>query len=155
LVLGITFIIAISVSAAPPVVENGGADIDYEVTDSVCPGIIVNNHEVFTYRQITWYDNLDNPVKIETHFSGTDNFYNPANPGVVLSGHFTGNYRYNVVTGEEATTGVPWHITVPGYGTVRVRAGRWSGAEGLHLAGKDSFVSAIDTEQFCSCLAGD
>jgi hypothetical protein len=155
LALIISLLVAIPVVAAPPVVYTGGDDVDYEVTDSVCPGIVVRNHEVFTYRMMVWYDNNGNTLKIESHFSGIDTFYNPANPDVVLSGNFTGVYHYDARTGKEFTTGVPWHITAPGYGTIRLRAGRWSGLEVVHLSGKDSFLSPTDSAQFCSCLSGN
>jgi hypothetical protein len=58
-----------------------------------------------------------------------------------------------MVTGELFETGVPYHITVPGYGTVLVRAGRWFG-DG-HLAGKDSLDDPQDVAQLCALLAGD
>jgi len=154
LALGITLLVAIPVSAAPPVVYTGGDDVDDEVIDSVCPDIVVKNHEVFTYRMMVWTDDNGNTLKVESHFSGIDNFYNPANPDVVLSGSFTGVYHYDARTGKDFTTGVPWHITAPGYGTIRLRAGRWSGLEVEKLSGKDSFLSPTDLAQFCSCLAG-
>jgi hypothetical protein len=155
LVLGITFIIAIPVSAAPPVVEAWSEVVDHPVPEVVCPGIEVWNNEEIDWRLMGWYDSEGDLVMMEGRISGTDNFYNPANPHVVLSGKFSINYHYDVRTGKDYVTGIPWHITVPGYGAVLIRSGRWFKYPEFHLAGKDSFANPTDLAQFCSCLAGD
>jgi hypothetical protein len=111
----------------------------------------------FTIRLTSYFDNQGNVRRIQGHADGIDNYYNPDNPGVVLSGHFVANFEVDLQTGEFlSVTGVPYKITAPGYGTVFVRAGRWGvGFPDGHVSGKDSLVDPKDVEQFCSILAGD
>lgn len=89
-------------------------------------------------------------MRQQIHATGTDNFYNPMNPSVVLSGHFVHNFWLNIRTGAVTENGVPYHINVPGYGTVLVEAGRWF-ADG-RVVGKHSFSDSNDMTQFCSLL---
>jgi len=158
LALALMLLAAVPVSAAPPVFEAGGDDIDYVIFDhTICPDLEVHNHEVYTYRSTSWYDSEGNLLRQQMHFEGTDNLYNPLKPDVVLSAHFAGSAHYDARTGESNITGLVAKITVPGYGTVLLRAGRWNQwlyPDG-HLAGKDSFDSEEDMEQFCSYLAGN
>ena len=86
---------------------------------------------------------------------GTDTYHNPENPGVELSGHFSATTEVDLQTGEYINaSGIPVHITVPGYGTVLVRAGLSSRYPNSHFAGKDSFDDPKDIAAFCSLLAG-
>jgi hypothetical protein len=159
LVLFITAVLVVPVSADPPVVSHVAAHENWLVSASLCPGIEVWDDEVYAYSWTEWYDRGGNLLTVEAHSKGTDNFYNPDNPGVVLTGDFNLVYRWNSSMGllwdTGYSTGVPYHITIPGYGTVLLRSGRWSGLEIVHLAGKDSFLNSTDLEQFCSCLVGD
>ena len=150
-------LVAVPVSADRPIVITNEHDDDYKMGPQPCPGIEVWDHEVWTERITLYYDSKDNLVRVIVHAEGTDNFYDPKNPDAVLSGHFVVNVHFDAPTWEGYMTGVPWHITVPGYGTVVVRAGRWLEKEYPygHIAGKDSFDSPQDMEQFCSLLAGD
>lgn len=149
-------LVAIPVSAAAPIVETGTYEQDYmPFGPSLCPGIEVWDHEVGTYRMAAFYDNKGNLLEVRTKYSGTDNFYNPANPGVVLSGDYAGTIVYDARTGRTYGYGLAAHITMPGYGTVLLRAGNWSAFHDEQRAGKDSFDSAEDMEQFCSYLAGN
>lgn len=156
LALLLALVAAAPVSAAPPVVEIIEGDIDYLVDIINCPDIEVWDHETYTIKITSYYDDQGVLLRAHQHFSGTDNLYNPANPGVVLTGHFAGSGNYNARTGIWYYSGLPFHITVPGYGTVMVRAGRWYGPDYPygHLAGKDSLLSPQDMEQLCSCLSG-
>jgi len=158
LALVFALLVAVPVSAAPPVVVTERNDVDYPVDypSLPCPSIQVRNHEVYSVVTTSYYDDKGVLLRAHMRFSGTDNLYNPANPGVVLSGHFAGAGNYDARAGVWYYTGVPYHITVPGYGTVLVRAGRWYGPDYPygHLAGKDSFLSPKDMAQFCACLAG-
>lgn len=154
LALSLLLLLAVPVSAIAPVVQTGGEDVDYVAFDhDLCPGLVIHDHEVYTYSMTTFFDNQGNPVRTQIHVVGTDNFYNPMNPDVVLSGHFVHNVLIDERTGEWTDFGVPFHITVPGYGTVLVEAGRWF-PDGRRV-GKQSFSDPKDTEQFCSLLAGD
>jgi len=157
LALILALLVALPVSAAGPIFITGGDDIDYPEPEGFCPGFEVRNHEIYTFRIKTWLDEEGNVLRSEAHYEGVDNLYNPANPGIVLSGHFVGSGHYDARTGKDYVTGVPYHITVPGYGTVLVRSGRWISPlyPYGHIAGKDSFVSKGDMEQLCSYLAGD
>jgi hypothetical protein len=156
--LVLALLVALPVAAAPPVVETGTYDHIWnpfgEFRDGICPGIEVLDHEVGAYRTTSFYDNEGNLLRVQTKYVGTDNLYNPANPGVVLSGHYAASTEYDARTGEVTGQGVPIHVTVPGYGTVMLRAGRWSPWPD-HTAGKDSYASSTDLEQLCSCLAGN
>jgi len=157
LALASVLLVAVPVSADTPVVITNEYDVDYKMGPQPCPGIEVWDHEVYTERITLYYDKEGNVVRAVVHVEGIDNFYNPLSPDVVLSGHFVGNVHFDPHTWEGHITGVLWHITVPGYGTVVVRAGRWLEKEYPygHIAGKDSFDSPQDMEQFCSLLAGD
>jgi hypothetical protein len=155
LALALMLLAAVPVSAAPPVVVTEEAEINYPLTHQPCPGFQVWDHEFYTLVTTSYYDGEGVLRRQNLHASGIDNFYNPDNPDRVLSGRFFANGKYDERTGEWYIVGVPFHITVPGYGTVLVRAGRWSGFEEDHLAGKDSFLSPKDMEQFCSYLAGN
>lgn len=156
LVLVLALLIAVPVSAGPPVIETGEFDIDFVPFDpSPCPGIEIHDPEVATYRMTSFFDNQGNLVRVRTHYIGVDHLYNPLNPDVVLTGSFSGSQEFDLRTGEESVSGLPFHITVPGYGTVLVRAGRWSVYPSGHLAGKDSLFDPEDMEQLCSLLAGD
>jgi hypothetical protein len=86
--------------------------------------------------------------------TGADNFYNPQNPGFVLSGSFVLVGNLNLQTGDFIAHGVPVHITVPGHGAVYLRAGYWASYPNGHLAGIDSFENPADLAVFCSILAG-
>jgi hypothetical protein len=154
LATALVLLLAVPVSATPPVVQTGSGDIDYVAFDSEpCPGIVIRDHEVYTYTITSFFDNQGNLVRTQIHAIGTDNLYNPLNPDVVLSGHFVHNFLIDERTGEQTDFGVPYHITVPGYGTVLVEAGRWF-PDGRSV-GKHSFGDPKDLEQFCSLLAGD
>ena len=135
-------------SAGPPEVITYEVDNIYVAYDNtLCPGISISKHEIFTVRETLYYDKQGNLSRIKGHVDGIDSFYNTDNPGVVLSGHFVVNFEVDPLTGEFlSVTGVPFHITAPGYGTVLVQAG---------LAGKNSFVDPKDIEQFCSILGGN
>ncbi len=153
LVLVFSILLAHPAAAAAPVIENG--TFDNLGGDSALCGFMVLNHEVGTYQTRSYFDNQGNLQRIEMHVNGTDNFYNPDNPSVVLSGKFAGNFGFVDWSGELLSTqGVPYHITAPGYGTVLVRAGLWldyypSG----QVVGKNSEIDPKDMQQFCSILA--
>jgi hypothetical protein len=157
LALVFALLVAVPAFAAPPVIETGSFDDDYMPPDyQVCPGIEVWDHEVLTFRQTTYFDKEGNVESIKIHFVGTDTYHNPANPGVELSGHFSATTEVDLQTGEFINlSGIPVHITVPGHGTVLVRAGLWSRYPNSHFAGKDSFEDPEDIAVFCSLLAGD
>jgi hypothetical protein len=144
------FLVASPAAAVAPVVEDGVFAENRKIDQQPCPGIEVWDDEVATYTLTTFFDNKGNPVRMQIHATGIDKFYNPMNPAVVLSGHFVHNFWLDFRTGALTETGVPLHITVPGYGTVLVEAGRWF-ADG-RVVGKHSFSDASDMTQFCALL---
>ena len=147
-------LVAFPVSAAAPIIETGGFDINYSAFDpQPCPGVDIWDHEVATYRMMSYFDEQGNLLRTQTHYQGTDNLYNPLKPSVVLSGDFNGTMRFDTTTGLFSGTGIPFHIVVPGYGTVMVRAGRWLEYPNVHVAGKDSEFDPKDLQQLCSLLA--
>jgi len=150
-------LVAVPVSADRPDVDTNEYNTDWAMDPSTCPGIEVRDHEVFSDRITYYYDSEGELTRIGVHAEGTDNFYNPLHPDVVLIGHFVVNVQLTAPTWEGYMTGAPYHITVPGYGTVLVRTGRWLASQYPygHIAGKDSLDSPQDMEQFCSYLAGD
>jgi hypothetical protein len=155
LALMLALLAAVPVSAGEPVIETGTYDNLWMPFDpSLCPGFVVWDHEVGTYRTTYYYDNEGNPLRVDTHYKGIDHLYNETNPDVVLSGKYSGTILYDVRTGELDASGLPLHITIPGHGTVLVRAGRWTPWPDVH-AGKDSLGDPQDVEQFCSYLAGN
>ena len=154
LVLLLTLAAAIPVFADKPVVETGTLDdIPWELEYQPCPDLVLMDHEVGIY-SVTWhYDREGNLVFLQNDWSGVDHLYNADNPDVVLTGHFSAHYRYNALTGEESITGIMWNITVPGYGTVVVDAGRWVPVTGKYV-GKRSWDDPEDMAQLCSLLGG-
>lgn len=158
LAIVLVLLLVVPASAEPPVIVTGEAVEDFPpYVPSPCPGFEVWDREVYTFRQTSFFDNDGNLLRIETHYIGTDNFYNPANPGVELSGHFSGTLEYDARTGEMTARGLAVNITVPGYGVVLMRSGLWASFPNpdIHVAGKDSLEDPKDMEQFCSLLAGD
>jgi hypothetical protein len=154
--LALVFVLlaAVPVYAGAPVIVTGEIDEDYVAFDpSPCPGIEIRDHELTNYRLTFFSDNQGNPVRFQVHAEGTDNFYNPANPDVVLSGHYIHNALSDQLTGDWYDFGVPYHITVSGYGTVLQISGRWF-PDG-RMVGKNSLDDPKDVAQFCALLAGD
>jgi hypothetical protein len=161
LILGLVFLLALipvnTVSAERPVVYSGSADENFMLDPQLCPGIEVWDHEVFTFRWTEHYDKQGNITSISNFVTGVDNIYNPENPDVVLSGKFTATFDVDdPQTMEAKLRGLPFHITVPGYGEVMLRAGLWATYyPDMHLAGHDSFTDPKDLAAFCSILAGN
>lgn len=155
LVLVFPLLFAAPVFAAPPVIEYGGFEEDSAVFDISPCDFEVRNYEVVSFRMTSFFDTQGDLLRIKMHISGTDYIYNPAYPDAGLSGSFSGNAEVDLATGELVwASGVPWHITAPGYGTVLVRAGRWSVYPDGQLAGKNSFVIESDIAQLCAALSG-
>ena len=157
LVFVMMFVTVTPASAGSPVVELIEVDDDVVAYDNtLCPGIVIRKHEVYTLRLTNYFDKQGNLKLIKGYADGFDNYYNPANPDVVLSGHFVVNFEIDLQTGEiRPATGIPFHITAPGYGTVLVLAGRWVVYPDEHVAGKDSLIDPKDVAQFCSIMAGN
>lgn len=148
--------LASPVAAAPPVIETGTLVDDYPIWDSLCPGFVVWDREEISFRWTSYFDNEGNLIKGMTHYTGQDNFYNPANPGVVLCGSFSGIFHWADRKGPIVyASGLASSITIPGYGAVMLRAGRWDNYPNGHLAGKDSFDEPAAIAAFCAYLAGD
>ena len=86
----------------------------------------ISKHEVFTVRETHYFDKQGNLNRIKVHADGIDNFYNTANPDVVLSGHFMVNFEVDL-----RDRGVPagYRRTVPYH-----RSWLWHGL-GCKLAG--------------------
>jgi len=148
-------LLAVPVSAAPPVVYTGEIDeafpIVFEDGSGPCPDFPVYDHNVGTWRFTEYYDNDGVLLKTILHVSGTDNLTNPRNPGVVLSGHYAGTEIYNVRTGEWMAPGTFWSITAPGYGTVLKEAGLYKTANG-RLVGIHTSYDPAKMEVLCALL---
>ena len=157
LALVLTLLVAVPAFAAPPIIESGEYDYHHmSPAFQVCPGIEVWDHEVGTFHQTTYFDNQGNVRSVKAHFAGIDHFYNPENPGVVLSGRYSGSVDIDLATGDFINgRGAPVHIVVPGYGTVLIRAGFWSRYPQVQVAGVDSAEDPEGVAAFCSLLAGD
>ncbi len=158
LALVLALVIVVPVSADPPDVQVVTAEENYLAFDhSICPDIAIWDRELYTLRFTSYFDNQGNLVRVTIHGSGIDHFYNPENPGFELtSQHFVGNLEVDLQTGAWVNgRGVPYHLTVPGFGTVLLRAGLWTVYPDGHIAGKDSETDPKDMAQFCSLLASD
>jgi hypothetical protein len=157
LALALSLLFAVPALAGPPVIETGEEVLDYLPPQfQVCPGIEVWDHEVYSYRQTAFFDNQGTLLRIRLHLVGTDHFYNPENPGVVLAGSYSASADIDLQTGELINgAGTPVHITVPGYGTVMLRAGFWSRWPDSQFGGKNSIEDPDDLAAFCSLLAGE
>ena len=155
LVFVLVLLVALPVTAAPPVFETWPLyDESHLSFDRSLCGFEVWDHEVATFQVKYFSDNQGNVQRIQMHVDGIDNFYNPANPNVVLSGKFVGTLVFDADWNVVSAQGVPYHITAPGYGTVMVRAGKWVVYPDSQIAGKNSLLDPKDVQQFCSILAG-
>jgi len=158
--LAVILLAAVPVSAAKPEVIKWDYEDNSVWADALC-GFPVGDHEVLTIRTTLYYDSKDKLVREEDLLQGVNIFYNWDNPGAELVAKTNVTIHVNFVTGEAYVTGVLGNLTLPGYGTVQMMAGRWDWVlyhtdfEGSHLAGKDSLRSPQDVEQFCSYLAGN
>jgi len=159
LVLVLTLLVAIPVYAAPPTVETGAGEVNVLKFPSLCQGFEVWDHMVYSYRTTNYFNNDGTLTKSTTHYVGTDELYNPANPGVVLNDKFNVTVRYDAVKNQWSGSGIDFHVNVPGYGALLMLAGRWLNLDPdgnlIHLNGKDSFANPADIAKFCSCLAGN
>jgi hypothetical protein len=151
-VLSLTLMSVSPVASAKPIITGGDADWHHLLDPQPCPGFEVWDHEILTWSAWDYYDAEGNWVRYQLHVSGTDNVYNPANPGVVLSANFVGKLVFTR-DGELLKIGIPYHFTVPGYGAVYVEAGRWF-ADGRIVGHHDS-IEPGGLDAFCSLLAGD
>ena len=155
LVLVFPLLVAVPVSAAPPVFESGSFAEDSAVFDVSPCDFEVRDYEVANIRQTSYFDNEGNLVRVKMHLSGTDRVYNAENPEFFLTGSFAGSGEVDLETGELVfVSSIPWQITAPGYGTVLVRAGRWLHFPDDQVAGRNSFVIASDIAQLCEALGG-
>jgi len=158
LALALMLLAAVPVSAAKPVVIDWVYEDDNVWSAAPCPGFDVWDHEVLNVRTTLFYDDEGNLLREISLLKGTNTLYTLENPGVELVGETAITIHYNYVTGTGYGTGLISNLTIPGYGTVFVQAGRWD--QNLypvypdsHLAGKDSFGDPEDIEQLCSYLA--
>ena len=143
---------AVPVSAAPPVVEYWVYDDDSVLADSPCD-FPVWDHEVCDARTTSFYDNEGNLVRFTWFFKGTNVFYNPANPGVVLVGQSAATFHFDVAEGTVFESGGT-KTTLPGYGTVMMYVGHgWDFTSGPRV-GNWTFDNPKDQEQFCAYMAG-
>ncbi len=159
LALVLLFLMVAPAYAGPPVVVTTEYEVDYAIYDNtLCPGIVVMDREVYTQRLTFYYDKDGNTTKILLHGDGYDNLYNADNPNdIVLSAHFTANGELDPATFDIVKiTGAPYHFVSPGYGTVLLRAGRWelSYPDG-QVAGKNSYNDPKDIAQFCSLFVSN
>jgi len=147
-------IMAAPVSAGAPVIEDSTYDAYGPWTWAPCD-FTVMEHEMLRVRTMSYYDDAGNLVRFVMHLHGYSVFDNPLNPGVELATDTaSGVMRYDFADDTWDVTGVSSHLTIPGYGAVMVRAGRWSDYPFGHDAGKDSFESEEDKQAFCAYLAG-
>jgi hypothetical protein len=58
---------------SPPVVQTVSAEDDYVAFDNEpCPGIVIRDHEVYTYTKTSYFDNQGNLVRTQIHAVATD-----------------------------------------------------------------------------------
>ncbi|MBN1140123.1 MAG: hypothetical protein JXM73_26370 [Anaerolineae bacterium] len=98
LALLFALLLAVPVSADGPLIFDGAWEQDYLAFGDLCPGIEVWDHEVGTFRQWVYLDKEGNWTSSKIHFIGTDTYYNPENPGVVLSGNFSAMTGFDLWT---------------------------------------------------------
>jgi len=153
LLLLVAAVLAVPVSAAPPVIETGEGEWEGLKFPDLCPGFEVWDHMVYRYRATTYFAKDGEMSQFIIHYWGSDGLYNPENPGVALGGNFDVMMRYDPASNQWYDSGIDFQITVPGYGAVILVAGRFLGDPGVHINGKNSFLNPADIEQFCSFLA--
>jgi hypothetical protein len=150
-------VLAIPVSAAPPVVYTGEGEDTYilvnEYGERPCPDFDVYNHVVYSWRSTEYYDNDGNLLRVISHGAGMDNLYNLNNPDVVLSGPYSAVEIYDARTGDWSFPGTYWSITVPGYGTVFKEAGLYKTKTG-RLVGIHTSYDPDKMAVFCALLRG-
>jgi hypothetical protein len=146
LALVLVLVLVAPVSAALPVVVTGEVEEQWPVYD-MCPGHVIMDHTIYTYRDTTHFDNDGNVVRFHSYWSGFDDFWNADNPDFVLTGNYAMHYTFDALTGEEKVTGSFFSITIPGYG----KALKGSGLRNLTT---DKRVgNLIDPEEWASFCA--
>jgi len=154
LALVLAFLIALPVSAAPPVIETGSFTDDFLMEDPApCPGIEIWDRQEGVYQDTYFFDNQGNLLRIHNHWLGSDTLYNPANPGVEFSGQFSFNHWYDALTGQDTYSGNAWNLTAPGYGGILKDVGHFDTATG-QFVGRHDFSDPEALARFCAIMVG-
>jgi hypothetical protein len=123
MVLLVALAFAVPASAAKPVVYTGDYVNDWTLWWNPC-SFEVKDYEVGTYHWSDLFDRQGNYLGYENHTRGTDSFYNPLKPDLKLSGEFAANYKYDVFTDVETTSGSIFHVNAKQYDLFIHMAGR-------------------------------
>jgi hypothetical protein len=155
LVLALLLLAAVPVSAgAPPLIEDWTYDVTAQWEWAPCD-FPVMEHEVLRARTKTFADDTGKKVHLVISFHGGSTFSTPVNPGFELETKIASAvFRWDEAGQRWSVTGVSGHVTIPGYGAVLLRSGKWSDYPFGHDAGKDTFESEEDSQAFCAYLAG-
>ncbi len=153
LALVFVLMLAIPASAGAPTRENITYDLNSPLWDpSPCPGLDVRLREVGTGAVTYFYDAQGNLKYFRIMAQGTDYVFNAVTPDIVLTGHFSAEVVFDANGVPQYELGRILQVTVPGYGTVVFRAGRWNVVTGQFL-GNNSLDNPKDVAQMCSLLA--
>ena len=88
-----------------------------------CGSFQVFDQSTLNLRGTEHYNSSGNPIRLDFHVWGTDRFFNPTN-GKSFSGSFSQRASVDLVSGQEAVSGIAFRIVVPGSGAVLLDVGR-------------------------------
>ena len=158
-IVAIGGVLAIASSAAasyPPTTEELPT-IEDDIVLVDCGRFNIRDDFVLEATQITYYDRTGEPVRIRTHFTGVDRFYN-SKTGKEYTDTTANTIDFvDVQSGQTRAVGLEFHLTVPGV-VVVIDAGTltFNGhGEVVFQAGKHQLLgSETDTAKFCEVMAG-
>ena len=120
-----------------------------------CGDFAVLTDFVVDGQSTTFFDSSGTPDYTRVHLRFVDFFYN-SETGEGFTEHNHSNTLLDLPSGEEVTSsGVSYHVTVPGEGIVLLEAGRleFDEAENVVFVAGPHQVLTGDTERLCEALA--
>ncbi len=143
-------------SPVPPVT----IPVEFEVMGSFltsCPDFIVLEDFVVSGFVKFFHDSEGNPNRAQVHVQVGGVAYNGSDPSLFIDEKgAVENDQFDLITGEVQVTGILFHITIPGHGSVFMQSGniRIDSQGNIVLqAGRNDFLSGETAEALCAALS--
>jgi hypothetical protein len=155
--IGGVLAMASSAAAAPfPPTSEELPTIENDIVLVDCGRFNIRDDFVLEATQTTYYDRNGEPIRIRTHFTGVDRFYD-SKTGKEYTDTTANTIDFvDLQSGQTRAVGVEFHLTVSGV-VVVIDAGRliFNGhGEVVFQAGKHQLLSSEpDTAKFCEVMA--